>query len=53
VESYILDFDRDLYGQQIGVEFIARLRGMERFDGVEALTRQMSADVDRTRRLLS
>jgi riboflavin kinase/FMN adenylyltransferase len=52
VESHILDFDRDVYGEQIGVEFIERLRGMERFDGVDALVAQMRADVERTRRLL-
>lgn len=53
VESYILDFDRDLYGEQIGVEFLQRLRGMERFDGIEPLVRQMRDDVARTRQLLS
>ncbi|MBV9592324.1 MAG: bifunctional riboflavin kinase/FAD synthetase, partial [Actinobacteria bacterium] len=45
VEAYILDFDQDLYGDQIGVEFVARLRGMIRFETVEALVAQMHEDV--------
>jgi riboflavin kinase/FMN adenylyltransferase len=53
VEAYILDFDRDLYGDALGVEFAHRLRGMEKFDSVPALVAQMRADVARTRELLA
>jgi riboflavin kinase/FMN adenylyltransferase len=49
VEAYILDFSADLYGVNIGVEFVRRLRGMERFDSVDALVSQMSVDVEQTR----
>ncbi len=49
VEAYILDFDADLYGDALGIEFIARLRGMEKFDSVDALVAQMHNDVNRTR----
>ena len=49
VEAHILDFDGDLYGARIGVEFIARLRGMLRFDGVQALIDQMRLDVAQAR----
>jgi riboflavin kinase/FMN adenylyltransferase len=52
VEAYILDFDGDLYGDGLGVEFVSRLRGMERFDGVAALVAQMEQDVAQTRTLL-
>ena len=52
VEAYLLDFSGDLYGAAIGVEFEQRLRGMERFDRVEDLVRQMDADVERTRSVL-
>lgn len=52
VEAYILDFTGDLYGANIGVEFVRRLRGMERFDGVDALIRQMTVDVEQTRAVL-
>ncbi|MEV4422259.1 bifunctional riboflavin kinase/FAD synthetase [Patulibacter sp. NPDC049589] len=51
VEAYVLDFSGDLYGQPLELEFLSRLRGEERFDGVEALLEQMARDVDDTRRL--
>ncbi len=53
VEAYLLDFDGDLYGKQLTVEFIARLRGEQRFEGVETLVEQMHRDVERTRELLA
>ncbi|WP_456697339.1 bifunctional riboflavin kinase/FAD synthetase [Aeromicrobium sp. P5_D10] len=46
VESYVLDrTDLELYGEQIDVEFIDMLRGMEKFDDVDALIAQMDKDV--------
>ena len=53
VEAFILDFDDDLYGRRLGVEFSHRLRGMVKFDSVEALIKQMDADVLRTRELMT
>ena len=53
VEAYILDVDADLYGDALGVEFVHRLRGMEKFDSVDALVAQMRADVALTRDLLA
>ena len=52
VEAYILDFSADIYGRTIGVEFVERLRGMEKYDSIDALVAQMHADVDRTRTLV-
>jgi riboflavin kinase/FMN adenylyltransferase len=52
VEAYVLDFDADLYGAALGVEFVERLRGMERFEGAEPLIKQMHEDVARTREVL-
>jgi riboflavin kinase/FMN adenylyltransferase len=52
VEAYVLDFSGDLYGATVGVEFVERLRGMEKYDSVDALITQMHADVDRTRVLI-
>jgi riboflavin kinase/FMN adenylyltransferase len=52
VEAFILDFEGDLYGDQIGVEFSHRLRGMEAFASVDDLVTQMHLDVDQTRRLM-
>lgn len=51
IEPYLLDFDGDLYGQELKVAFAERLRGEERFDGVEALKEQMARDVQRTREI--
>ena len=52
LESYLLDFDGDLYGEQARVQFVARLRGEERFDSVDDLVRQIGDDVARAREVL-
>ncbi len=53
VESYVLDRDDlELYGAPISVEFVARIRGQVKFDGVAALIEQMQDDVGQCRRLL-
>lgn len=53
VESYVLDRDDlELYGVEVRVEFIARLRGMVRFDGIDALIETMTDDVKRTREIV-
>ena len=52
VEAYLLDFDGDIYGQHLDIEFVARLRPMEKFDSVAALTEQIKKDVDCVRALL-
>ncbi|MGQ0576362.1 MAG: bifunctional riboflavin kinase/FAD synthetase [Pseudonocardia sp.] len=52
VEAYVLDVDEDFYGHHVGIDLIHRLRGQERFDGVEPLVAQIRRDVDRTRELL-
>jgi len=53
VEAFVLDFDGDLYGEALGVEFVERLRGMEKFDDVDALVAQMTEDVVRTRSVVA
>lgn len=53
IEAHILDFDEDIYGDQITIEFVERLRDELRFDSVEALVEQMHRDVQQTRDLLS
>ena len=52
VEAYLLDFDRDLYGEVMRLEFVARLRDEMRYASVEALIEQISLDVEQTRNLL-
>ena len=49
IEVFIHDFDGDLYGQQIAVDFLALLREPVRFNSAEALVRQMHEDVLRSR----
>jgi riboflavin kinase / FMN adenylyltransferase len=53
IEAYLLDFEDDLYGTELRLEFIQRLRGERRFDSAEALVAQMRYDVERTRQLLA
>ncbi|HET7356243.1 MAG TPA: bifunctional riboflavin kinase/FAD synthetase [Nocardioidaceae bacterium] len=53
VESYVLDRDDlELYGAEVEVSFVARIRGMKRFDSVDHLVATMAEDVDRARLLL-
>jgi riboflavin kinase/FMN adenylyltransferase len=49
IEAYLLDFDGDLYGTDLRLAFLKRLRGEKRFDSVEALVEQMGRDVDEAR----
>jgi riboflavin kinase / FMN adenylyltransferase len=51
IEAYLLDFDGDLYGEQLCLEFVERLRGERRFDSPAALAAQIQRDVERTRAL--
>jgi riboflavin kinase/FMN adenylyltransferase len=51
VEAFLLGFEGDLYGRELRLSFLARLRGEERFASVEALVEQMARDVEDTRRL--
>ena len=53
VEAYVLDFDGDLYGERLALDFVAHLRGQVRFDSVEPLVAQIAVDVERTRRALA
>ncbi len=53
VEAYVLDrTDLDLYGEQVAMEFVQRLRATEKFDSVDALLDQMRQDVEQCRHLL-
>lgn len=51
IEAYLLDFQGDLYGQDLCLEFMARLRGERRFPSVDDLIEQMGRDVERTREI--
>ena len=51
VEAFLLDFDGDIYGRELRLDFLERLRGERRFDSVDALIEQMGQDVVETRRV--
>ncbi|TNM45056.1 bifunctional riboflavin kinase/FAD synthetase [Nocardioides albidus] len=54
VESYVLDrTDLELYGREVEVTFVDRLRGMVRFDSIDDLLAAMADDVDRARTMLA
>jgi riboflavin kinase/FMN adenylyltransferase len=53
LEVFLFDFDGDLYGREIEVEFVEFLRGDRKFDGPEALKVQMDADCARAREILT
>ena len=49
VEGFILDFDGDLYGKELRMEFFHRLRGEERFPSMQALAEEIRRNADQTR----
>jgi riboflavin kinase/FMN adenylyltransferase len=53
IEAYLLDFDGDLYGSELRLDFMRRLRGERRFATKETLIEQMRRDVEQTRKVLA
>jgi riboflavin kinase/FMN adenylyltransferase len=53
LEVHLFDFDRDIYGKYIHVDFIERLRGEEKFASVDGLVAQMAIDAENARSILS
>jgi riboflavin kinase/FMN adenylyltransferase len=51
VEAHLIDFDEDIYGETLRIEFLDRLRGEKRFDSVDELVSQMKLDVEEARRI--
>lgn len=52
VEAYLLDFNREIYGEVLELEFVSRLRDELKFDSVQALIDQIRRDVEQTREIL-
>jgi riboflavin kinase/FMN adenylyltransferase len=52
VEAHLLDFNRDIYGQRLALDFVARLRPEKRFNGIEGLVTQIQRDTEEARKLL-
>ncbi|MEQ9399866.1 MAG: bifunctional riboflavin kinase/FAD synthetase [Longimicrobiales bacterium] len=53
IELHILDFDRDIYGEEVRVDFVRRLRDVRPFDSVAGLVAQMRDDIDEAREVLA
>jgi riboflavin kinase / FMN adenylyltransferase len=53
VEAYLLDFADEIYGQTLRLDFLHRLRGEQKFDGVASLVAQITRDVDEARAWLA
>jgi len=49
---HILDFDRDIYGEDIRVNFIQRLRAEKKFSGIDELSEQINKDILQGRKIL-
>ena len=52
LEAHLFDFDGDLYGRRLRVEFVAKLRDEEKFEDLPALVRQMNIDAEQARKIL-
>ena len=52
IEAFVLDFEGDLYGEKIKLEFVRKLREELKFDSIEALQEQVARDVEETRTAL-
>jgi len=53
LEAHILDFTRDLYGQNVEILFLSKLRGEQKFASAEALKTQIAADIQAARQILA
>lgn len=53
LEVHLFDFDRDIYGEYIHVDFVARLRVEEKFDSIDELVAQMNKDAENARSILA
>jgi len=52
IETHLLDFNEDIYGLSLKIEFVARLRGEQRFDSLEMLKEQISKDKENCYKLM-
>ena len=52
IETYLLDFEGDIYGERMDLDIVARIRGEVKFDSVDELKAQIAKDVDLARGLI-
>jgi riboflavin kinase/FMN adenylyltransferase len=53
IEVHLLDFDNDIYGQDIRVDFIKRIRDEKKFSNIDELSQQIQKDIDSGRKILA
>ena len=53
VEVHLIDYDGDLYGREMHLDFVGRVRQVQRFDSPDQLTRQLEKDLQTTRQILA
>ena len=53
VETFIMDFNGKLYGKQLGLDFVSRIRNEIKFPSIEDLKNQMSQDIEETKKILT
>ncbi|MEO1251609.1 MAG: bifunctional riboflavin kinase/FAD synthetase [Pseudomonadota bacterium] len=53
LETHIFDFEGDLYGREIEVQFVGFIRDEQKFDGIEALQAQIAADCESAKQMLA
>jgi len=53
VEVHILDFDENIYGQKIRVDFISRIRDEKKFENINTLSEQIRRDIEKAQKILS
>lgn len=53
IETHVFDFDSEIYGKVIKVEFVERIREEERFESVDALVAQIKKDVEKVKKVLT
>jgi riboflavin kinase/FMN adenylyltransferase len=53
LETYLFDFNGDLYGKHLAVEFVRYIRGEAKLDGLDALKAQIARDSDDARKALA
>jgi len=49
IEAHLFDFDRDIYGEQVAVSFLRRLRDERKFDSLQDLVEQLGRDREEAR----
>jgi len=51
LEVHLLEFDKEIYGEELEVEFVEQLRGEQKFDGIDSLKKQIAMDIEKAKSL--